>query len=181
MGLSRITASAVLPLSLQETKALARLEGEDDAVVVAYLRTATDWCENFLGRALVTSTWQYSTSCFPPYGRSIRIPVAPARSIDEVRYLDLAGDVQVLDPDVYVVSGIGDVARVNLAHGQSWPSTQSHPEAITVDLAAGYGDSWNSVPEPIRAAIAETVRGLFDGCSPSAVEEMLQYYRVRAV
>jgi uncharacterized phiE125 gp8 family phage protein len=181
MGLTMITPPAVMPVSLAEAKAIARLDGEDDALIAALLRTAVEQVQQYLGQALIISTWQYSVDHFPCYGETIRIPIAPVQSIDEIRYLDLAGDVQVLSSSVYVVSGIGDVARIDLAPNQSWPSTQRQPEAITIDLTAGHGDDWNSVPEPIRTAIAETVRGLFDGCSPRGVEELLQFYRVRSV
>jgi uncharacterized phiE125 gp8 family phage protein len=103
------------------------------------------------------------------------------RAVDQIRYVDLEGDVLTLDPATYVVSGLGDVARIHLAPHRSWPGISCQPEAITIDVTAGYGDSWNDVPEPIRSAIGETVRGLFDGCSPGAVQELLQFYRVRAV
>ena len=88
------------------------------------------------------------------------------QAVTEIRYLDTAGVVQVLDPAVYTVTGIGDVARISLAQGQSWPATRWHDEAVTVDFIAGFGDSWNDTPEPIRAAIGEAVRSMFDGCGP---------------
>ena len=79
---------------------------------------------------------------------------------------------------VYTVTGIGDVARISLAQGQSWPATRWHDEAVTVDFIAGFGPDWNSVPEPIRAAIGEAVRSMFDGCGPVVSEELVQPYRV---
>jgi uncharacterized phiE125 gp8 family phage protein len=177
MSLVRITPPASLPLSLQEVTAMARLDGEDPPLIAGYLRAATDHVEQYLGRALITSSWQYSTDCFPLYGFGIRIPIAPVQDVTEVRYVDLAGNVQVLSPEVYVVSGLGDVARIHLAGGQSWPSIRHQPEAVTIDVVAGYGDDWNAVPEPIRSAIAAATRDLFDGCS-SGVEEILQPYRI---
>jgi uncharacterized phiE125 gp8 family phage protein len=181
MGLTLITPPSVLPLSLAEAKAIARLDDEDDALVAAFLRTATEQVEQHLGRALIISTWQYNVDHFPRrYGETIRIPIAPVQSVDEIRYVDLAGAVQTLDSSVYTISGIGDVARVGLAYGQSWPSTGCQAKAITIDLTAGHGDDWNAVPESIRTAICETVRGLYDGCRP-AIDEMLQPWRVMPV
>jgi uncharacterized phiE125 gp8 family phage protein len=181
--LTRITPPSVLPISLIEAKAIARLDDDttDNAMVMGYVRAAVEWVEERLGRLLTTSTWRYTTARFPCWGETIRIPVAPVQSVDQIQYIDLAGNTQTLDPTVYVVSGIGDVARISLAPGQSWPSAQCHPEAITIDFTAGYGDSWNDVPEPIRAAIGETVRALYDGCSLSQADEMLAPYKVWAV
>ena len=129
--------------------------------------------------ALITSSWRFHRSHFPwPWNEAIRVPLAPVQAVTEIRYLDTAGVVQVLDPAVYTVTGIGDVARISLAQGQSWPATRWHAEAVTIDFVAGFGDSWNDMPEPIRAAIGEAVRSMFDGCGPVVSEELVQPYRV---
>jgi hypothetical protein len=57
MTLIHTGAAAKLPLSIQEAKALARLDGDDDnALIAGYLRSAVEWCEQYLGLALITST-----------------------------------------------------------------------------------------------------------------------------
>ena len=64
------------------------------------------------------------------------------QSVDEIRYIDSAGDVHVLSTDVYVVSGLGgDVARISLAQGQSWPLIRRQDESVILDLTVGYGES----------------------------------------
>jgi uncharacterized phiE125 gp8 family phage protein len=103
---------------------------------------------------------------------------APVQAVTEIRYIDVAGDVQVLPTSTYVITGIVDVGRISLAQGQSWPAVRWHDEAVTIDFVAGYGDHWNAVPEPIRAGIGEAVRALFDGCGPALPAEMLVPYRV---
>jgi hypothetical protein len=45
-------------------------------------------------------------------------------------------------------------------------------EAITIDFTAGYGDSWNDVPEPIRTAIGLRVQELWDGCRSGHVDAL---------
>jgi uncharacterized phiE125 gp8 family phage protein len=185
VSLVQITPPAVLPISLAEAKAIARLDGTDevdDAMVVGFIRAATEWVEQRLGRALITSTWRFYVSHFPcAWGQIIRIPLAPVQSVDEIRYIDVAGVEQVLAPVSYLVHGIGDVARIALAPNKTWPPTRWQDEAIAITFTAGFGPDWNSVPEPVRTAIAEVVRGLYDGCAPSMADELLEPYKVWAV
>jgi uncharacterized phiE125 gp8 family phage protein len=182
MSLIRVSEPTVLPISLIEAKAIARLEdadGTEDALVMAYLRAATSAVEQQLGRALITSTWRYAIDCFPcRWNEAISIPLAPVQTVTEISYLDVVGVVQILDPTVYVVSGGDDAGRISLAHDGVWPATRRQAEAITIDFIAGY-DGWNAVPEQIRMAVGEQVRGLYDGCHSGAVDELLSPYQVR--
>ena len=47
-----------------------------------------------------------------------------------------------------------------------------------VTFVAGYGDSWNDVPESIRTAIIAKVQELYDGCASGVPEKLLAPYRV---
>lgn len=175
--LTLITTPAVLPVSLAEVKALARLQEDEDAVVAGLTRTAVEWVEQRLGRALVTQVWEYTIDAFPcGYRPAIHIPLGPIQSIDEVRYLDTSGTQQTLAAPSYLLAD----GWLWPAYGITWPTTRAQAGGVVVRATVGYGDSWNDVPEPIRAAIAESVRGLYDGCKPSQVDELLQPYRVWA-
>jgi uncharacterized phiE125 gp8 family phage protein len=181
MSLTLTTPATALPLSLTEAKAITRLDGDevDDALVAGYIRSATTSVEQYLGVTLITSSWRFHQPHFPVWwDQPIRVPLAPVQAVTEIAYTDVAGVAQVLDSSVYGVSGIGDVGRISLAHGKSWPSTRWSPEGVVVDFTAGYGDSWNDVPEPIRTAIGDVVRAMYDGCSPVLPVEMLHPYRV---
>jgi uncharacterized phiE125 gp8 family phage protein len=149
-------------------------------VIAGYLRTATQAAEDYLGRALITSIWEYKVDHFPPchWDNGIRIPLAPVQAVTEITYLDTTGAPQVLDPERYAVTGLPDAALITTAPGQSWPTLLWRHEAVTVSFVAGYGDSWNNVPEPIRTAIGEQVRNLYDGCGNGVVEHLLQPYRM---
>ena len=133
-----------------------------------------------MGRSLITQVWEYKLDTFPwgSWDNGIRIPLAPVQSVDEVRYLDLDGAEQVLDPVRYQVSGLPDAALISVASGQSWPALLWQREAITITFTAGYGDSWNSVPEPIRTAIGEQLRTLYDGCDNGSAEQLMQPWRM---
>ena len=144
MTLIRTVPPTALPISMAEAKAIvgSRWCHGDDALLAGYIRTATDLTEQYLGRALITSTWEYRVDHFPwcRWDNGIRIPLAPVQAITEITYLDLDGAVQVLDPDRYAVSGLPDAALISAAPGQSWPALLWQREAITITFTAGYGN-----------------------------------------
>jgi uncharacterized phiE125 gp8 family phage protein len=179
--LTLVDPPATVPISVAEAKQFARLIGaEYDVEIAANIAAATQTVEQYLGRALITQSWEYKVDCFP-YPQGIRIPLAPVQSVAEVSYLDPDGDEVVLSTDRYVFSGGADAPTISVAPGQCWPATLHQREAITISFTAGYGDSWNAVPEPIRMGIALMVSALFDRSGNTDHEQLLDPYRVRAV
>jgi uncharacterized phiE125 gp8 family phage protein len=175
--LTLVTAPQELPVSLQEVKAAGRLEDEDDALLAGHLRAAVaavDGSDGWLNRALISQVWIKWLDAFP---WTIRMPLPPLQEVVEVRYVDTDGNVQVVDPSVYVVAGIGGYGRIVPALGQRWPATRCQPDAVQVEFKAGYGDDWNAVPQDIRDALILSTVALYDGCESAAATEIFMRYR----
>jgi uncharacterized phiE125 gp8 family phage protein len=188
-----------LPVSLAEVKKGARLDedsSDDDALIQAYIRTAVERCDGPDGaiqRALITQTWEMRLDAFPgfwpanpdlrwpgdfcPKRTEIEVPLPPLQAVTSIAYL-LDGVETTLDSDEYVVSGIGDRYPARIRPVTSWPTTDDIMDAVTVTFRAGYGDSWNDVPESIRMAITAMVQELFDGCENGVAGKLLAPYRV---
>lgn len=151
------------PVSVDEAKAQARIDVDDEDDLIGDLIAAAvgklDGPNGLLGRALITQTWDLVLPTFPS---AIALPLPPLQSVTSIIYLDANGDSQTLASTVYEVAGIGSNAAgaIYLADGQSWPSTYSHPEAVTVRFVAGYGDA-EDVPEEIKTAIRMHVAHLY--------------------
>jgi uncharacterized phiE125 gp8 family phage protein len=165
MTLHLVAAPAALPLSLAELKAHLRVTDDaEDALIVGYLRAAVgaiDGAAGWLGRALITQTWRMDLDAWPAC-ETIQIPLPPCRTVDLVTYVDEDGSTQsIVDYQVYGLGGSWP-ARVAHAYGSRWPGTRRQGDAISVTFTAGYGDSWNDVPEPVRAAILMMVTDLFE-------------------
>ena len=96
----------------------------------------------------VTIRWPSTWRAWPPY---FEIPLRPLMTVDEISYLDADGATQIIDPADYVVSGVGDVGRITLAAGASWPALGAYPEPVTIQFTAGY----EVVPEPLKQAVLE--------------------------
>ena len=199
MSLTRVTAPAGIPISLQEARAQCRLTHDDgsheDAVLMDAVRSATDMVEGMTGLKLLAQTWSWAVDGFPytPAGY-LRMPLAPTMSIASITYLDTVGLEQTLAPSNYRLVGSGSMqpARLTLAADSSaqWPSTWSGLGGATITFDCGWPDH-NGVPEAIRQAIRMLVALWFDTRAaaepgpivnvPYSVTELLAPYRVWAV
>lgn len=205
MKLSLIAPPDDEPLSAAEARlrvaSLAAIA--DDSVVLALVtaaRQGLDGANGWLGRAIMTQTWellidrfyhypylpQDNKGFYPDadwwrsyYNRSrheqgIIIPLPPLQSITSVKYLDSDDVLQTLDPSTYLIHKT-EPARMILAPGQSWPSTSSVPGCIAIRFVAGYGDDGSDVDERIRTAIAvqaNYIRSLLNN-DPNVASERL--------
>jgi uncharacterized phiE125 gp8 family phage protein len=107
----------------------------------------------------------------------IELPLPPLAEVLSVEYIDPAGNQQTLAPADYTVAGVGGDGTIRPAIGKSFPGTRAVPGAVQIVFAAG-ADDHNGVPEPLRAAIVEMVRALYDGCSvDQAARELVAPYR----
>lgn len=184
--LSRTSEPMEAPISLDEAKAQARVEiDDDDALIEGFISAATEHAEWFTQRALVTQEWEWRLSCFPP-GRILKLPKPPLQEVTEITYVDSKGDEQTWDPDDYrVLAPSGPHAgrgQLILKSARRWPFTRtSEPLGIIVRFTAGYGMA-AAVPQEIRSAIAMHVADLYENREstevPPGVESQLWPFKI---
>jgi len=183
VGLVLITPPAEEPVPLGEALNFLKLDGADDGdVVAAILAAARQQLEGrggWLGRALVTQTWDYTLDRFPeerrphedwPRNVAIRVPLPPLQSVTFVKYVDLAGVEQVLDPAKYVVTTTEEPGLITPAYQQIWPYPRQQAAAVTVRFVAGYGDTAETVPEIIRLAVKLLAAHFYENRGDAPVE-----------
>lgn len=154
------------PLTAAEVRARSNIGGEvSDEVIEAYItasRQMIDGADGYLGRALITQTWQGNIDQFPSSscdsGR-IYIPLPPLQEITSITYLGSDGLPVVMDPATYQVV-MGPRPYLVPAYNSSWASVTTRADAISITFTAGYGDNGDDVPEPIRTAISLGVANL---------------------
>lgn len=171
MALRLITAPTVQPLTLAEVKEHCRVNHSyDDATLQLYLEAATayvDGPEGFLGRALVTQTWELVLDEFPE--NEIKIPLPPLQSVTSVTYDDASGIEQVVDSDDYTVDAVSEPGWVLPESSGAWPATFEGINAVRIRFVAGYAPTEDSppdlranVPFSIKAAILLTIGSLYE-------------------
>lgn len=142
-----------LPLSVGEAVAHCRVDVSDDnnliAALVAAAATHLDGWSGVLGRCLVTQTWRQD---FDGFARELRLPLAPARAIASVTYLDAAGDAQTVAAANYALLDDARGPFVRFVSGFGAPALQDDRPAVSVTFSAGYGAP-EDVPQALKQAM----------------------------
>ena len=189
-GLALVTAPTVEPISTAEAKAHLRVDiSEDDTYIDTLIKASRTYCENFLFRRLINSTWDLYLDCFPSI---LLLPYPPASSVTSITYVDGAGDSQTLATTEYATDIRQEPARIIPAYGKSWPSIRGQNNAVTVRYVAGYGAAATAVPAAIIHAMKllignwyeqreSVIVGTIATKTPDAVENLLYSHRVMEI
>lgn len=156
MTVERIAAPVASLLSVEDVRAHLRIDGDDEDMIIASITKSAeshfDGVAGVLGRALITQTWE---ARFDVFAAEFILPLPPLQSVVSVTYIDAADVEQTVLSTVYqVIAGGTAGGRVILRTGQSWPTGVKIGErdAVRVRFVAGYGDTADKVPAPIRSA-----------------------------
>lgn len=187
MSIQRITAPAAEPVSLAEAKAHLRVEvSTDDALIGALITAAREAVEHELERSLITQIWEQVLDAFPV---AFVLPRGPVDSIVSVKYLDLDGVEQTLDPSGYVMDNTSDPAYLVPAYNAAWPETRATINAVRVRYTTGYGAAGSDVPAAIRQWMLLQIGAMYDNRAAAGVQvfalpyadRLLDRYRVMSV
>ena len=161
-GVTLVTSPTADPVSVADAKSHSRIYQEaDDSLLSAYIRMATNSCQNRCRRAFMPQTWRLSLNQFP--GRSpaagyrsstyeeyyrenfIKLPYPPLRSIIAFQYMDTNGNLYYMTQSFgvqvgnYLLDTSPDPGRVNLPFSGIWPTTILFPtSAINITFGCGY-------------------------------------------
>ena len=158
---------------LDEVKRQLRIDHtEDDADIRELISAARKECEEIkLGKCLLSQT---CVDKFDEFGDAMELRWAPVASdgITSIAYLDADGNSQTLSSTVYEIKTVHGMAVVQLAEGQSWPTTYGHDRDITITYSAGYGSTSDDVPVNIRLWIRARAAWIFYGGAIPWVDRM---------
>ncbi len=157
------TQPAAEPVTLEEMRGhLGISQAEDtarDSIITGRIISARQWSEAYTRAAYITQTWTGYAVDFPcrhrlkaTHGQAhnkIALKM-PLQSVTHVKFLDVDGVQQTLDPSLYLVDTV--TACIVPAYGQVWPSVRAQLNAVQVEYVCGYGDA-EAVPESIKDAI----------------------------
>ncbi|MEL6310746.1 MAG: hypothetical protein AAFQ17_00010 [Pseudomonadota bacterium] len=110
-----------------------------------------DGSSGLLGRAITHQQWRVSTDGFDS---TIRLPLGPFVSVDEITYIDLDGASQALPASYFFAAEDHRSPILQKASGIRFPATAARPDAVTVTWTAGMAPSGAEVDERIRGIIA---------------------------
>lgn len=151
MPIVKITDATVEPITLAEAKLWVRQDlSDEDALISALITSVRQTAEHVMQRTLISTVWELVLDSFPD---ALRLEMPKVISVTSVKYLDLNGVEQTLDPLDYVLDKDSEPGYVVPAYGKAWPSTYEQINAVRVRYVAGYGSDATSVPQNIKTWI----------------------------
>ncbi|QIM48985.1 hypothetical protein G9Q38_07215 [Pusillimonas sp. DMV24BSW_D] len=165
MSLKVITPPAAEPVSLQEAKLHLRIIAAlsdtathpEDAMIESLIVAARQGAEHLTGRALMPQTFELGLDGFVD---KIKLPMPPLVSITSLTYVDVAGNVQVLDSADYEVDTYSEPAKIVRPYGTFWPATKCQPNAVMIRYEAGYANA-TDVPSQIKSWMLLRIGSLY--------------------
>lgn len=160
-----VTAPTTAVVTVDEAKAHCRVDGtNEDALIGALIAAVVSYLDGWtgiLGRCLEAQTWRQDLDCFD---RELRLPLSPVISIVSVKYDDVNGVEQTVDPANYKLLEDGAGPFVRFLRAYTFPQTSLEPPAVRVAFLAGYAQAAqaSTVPQAIKHAILLTLGHLFE-------------------
>lgn len=128
------------PVSLDDARLQISAYEDDtynDALILTWIPSGREMAEQISGWALAQRTLEMVLDAFPRE-TYIDLDMPPVTSITSIKYTDEAGVEQTLDPSKYSLSLYGESRRVNLAYGETWPTTRSIADAVRIRYVCGH-------------------------------------------
>ena len=167
MAIRIINQPAIEPVTLARAKEHLRVDHSfDDAMISAMISGSRRFAEKFMGRAIITQTWELVIDSFPD--NEIEIPLPPLQSVESIKYDDAGGLETTLSPSAYTVDNVSEPGWV-VPIPSGWPSNLFNGiNAVRIRYVAGFTPSANSpvdladnVPASIKSAILLHVGSLY--------------------
>lgn len=196
LNLTPITPPSVMPVELDQLKSNLRIyDDADDVMLRALIKAATNHLDGrfgALGRALITQTWDMHLKSFPSVRSKLRLPLPPLQSVTSIKYMDMAGQEQLMDLNDLAVSTGEYIGSIGLKNGVTWPRDMPNDNwPVTVRFVAGFGDEAASVPAALAQAIILLAshwyenRLAVEACTlketPMAFKSLINPYRVSTI
>lgn len=154
-----------------------------DPVLVSFLRAALAAIEGRTGKALIARGFLMTLDDWAsPEGQ--RLPVTPVQSINEVTLVDAFGVATTVAPTAYRLKK--DAFDPQLKPMATYLPTVPSGGSVEVRFDAGYGASFDAVPEDLKQAVLmlaahyyeyRSDTSLSQGCMPFGVTSLIARYR----
>ena len=165
MRYRRTVEPTIEPVTLEDFKVHARVDYDDqDAVIENQIKAARLFCEEYLQRSFITTTWALTMDAFPCH--AIELQRANLIAVSSVTYVDTNGNTQTWDAANYRVDAYSEPPRIEPAYALTWPTTRDVSNAASITFTAGYGATAASVPQSIKQAILLLAAHWFENREP---------------
>lgn len=162
---------ALEPISKATAKSHLRVtHEEDDNLIAGLITSARLTVEAIIRSALITQSWSL---ILDEWGsrRTVTLPLVPIISIDGIDLWNEAGEKSPIGTD-FCHLGAGSPAKLSLNRGQRWPSPLRDTGGIGIDFTAGFGDTADDVPDPLRQAILHLIAHWYENRGEASLSDL---------
>lgn len=147
------TEPATEPITVDELKTFARIDGDDEDTLLAEIITSVRKnIELYLGRSLIEQTFTLTMNYWP--SMVVELPMAPLRSIVQVYTIDENGVETEYDSSSYYAITSTTPGRLVLKSNSSFPVNDTRDySGYAIEYKAGYGTLTTDVPSSILNAL----------------------------
>ena len=174
--ISVVTPPAVEPINIVDVRKFIRVNfTTDDQIIETLMKSARDWMERYLRRALITQTIRLDLDWGPAW---VELPRPPLQSVVSVECVGLNGAIFTADPASYYV--IPEARLIGLQPSSVWP-VHITPAGWRCTFIAGYGDTPDTIPSQIISSMWNIVAAMYDnrGDLSSAIDMTREVLRRR--
>jgi len=150
-----VTAPTCYPVTLAEAKAHLKVTwSEEDAIIYALIRAATEKAEQYTGRKLVYQTHKLFLEAWTGddpnryFTGGFYLPWGTLQSVTHIKYTDTDDDQETWDSSTeYEIDTDSDPGRVMLAYNKSFPTAALRPyNPIEIQFVCGWyhGPIWSA-------------------------------------
>jgi hypothetical protein len=195
-----VTPPAAEPVTLTEARLHCRIDSTaEDALLSMWITAAREEAEVFTQRTIPAQTWKISLDRFPFYdgssqprystlgvgayewleARRIRLPRPPLVSVSGITYVDTFGNLQTLDPTLYLASADREPGTIEPAYGQVWPVSRYQADSVLIQYVAGWpcttvalaiaSGSQTVTPGSMAGIVAGSILGVDSGATAEQV------------
>jgi len=161
-----ITGPTFEPVTLADTKLHCRIDNAyDDTLLTAYITAARVHAEALLHRCIATQTVEQWLDSLPKFGDVINLPHGPVFNLTMFRYLDSQTLVwTVVDPSVYVLDTVSNVAQLTPASNENWPTALDQANVVQIQYQSGFdqGQGITAIPAAIKIYIMSLVGAMYN-------------------
>lgn len=161
IALTRLDPPVALPVAYEQAAQFLRLDGPEAEIDLdPLIRRATAAIEGHMRRALISQRYRLTLDAWPD--GAVRLPRPPLVSVEGVDVADRDGLWHPVATGSYRVHTDAEPGELLPATAYALPDPGLAAAGIRILFTAGYGDTWNAVPEDIRHAIIVTVASWYD-------------------
>lgn len=162
MHIEEVTAPATSSVLLAEVKEHMRIDSADEDTYLSALVAASErMIEAVTGLSLISRTYNlYTGDSIDRNKRSVRMPVRPVIDINSIHIIGSDGSETLLPDSAYSLEkGLSPTLSFN--NSENWFSLLGPPAKLRINVMAGFGDNWNTVPANIRQALLLLITSLY--------------------